>query len=164
MLTTNAIINGHKIFSFIFNFFPSRYIHKADQCNRNKPILLEDDPIMWPYDEHSPFKTLLLDLPYHYSGVIMGALGSQITGVSIICSTVVFVHAQIKNTKAPRHWALWGEPPVTGGFPQRASKAENVSIWWRHHDRPTNRPLPADPCFTFRIVHTKLHTANIWIK
>ena len=28
-----------------------------------------------------------------------------------------------------------GNSPVTGGFPsQRASDAENVSIWWRHHD------------------------------
>ena len=28
-----------------------------------------------------------------------------------------------------------GNPPVTGGLPsQRASNAENVSIWWRHHD------------------------------
>ena len=27
-----------------------------------------------------------------------------------------------------------GNPPVTGEFPaQRASSAENVSIWWRHH-------------------------------
>ena len=27
-----------------------------------------------------------------------------------------------------------GDPPMTGGFPsQRASYAENVSIWWRHH-------------------------------
>ena len=27
-----------------------------------------------------------------------------------------------------------GNPPVTGRFPsQRASDAENVSIWWRHH-------------------------------
>ena len=42
-----------------------------------------------------------------------------------------FVQAQIK---APRHWLLRGDPPVTGGFPsQRASDAENVSIWWRHH-------------------------------
>ena len=30
------------------------------------------------------------------------------------------------------HWA--GNSPVTGEFPtQRASNAENVSIWWRHH-------------------------------
>ena len=27
-----------------------------------------------------------------------------------------------------------GNPPMTGEFPaQRASSAENVSIWWRHH-------------------------------
>ena len=30
-----------------------------------------------------------------------------------------------------------GNPPVTGGFPsQRASNAENISIWWRHHALP----------------------------
>ena len=41
---------------------------------------------------------------------------------------------QAENTIAPLHWPLWGEPPVTGGFPsQRASNTENVSIWWRHH-------------------------------
>ena len=29
-----------------------------------------------------------------------------------------------------------GNSPVTGEFPaQRASNAENVSIWWRHHDQ-----------------------------
>ena len=29
-----------------------------------------------------------------------------------------------------------GNSPVTGEFPaQMASKAENVSIWWRHHDK-----------------------------
>ena len=30
-----------------------------------------------------------------------------------------------------------GNSPGTGGFPsQMASNAENVSIWWRHHDIP----------------------------
>ena len=38
--------------------------------------------------------------------------------------------------KAPRHWPLCGEFTGTGEFPaQRASYAENVSIWWRHHVR-----------------------------
>ena len=38
--------------------------------------------------------------------------------------------------KAPRHWPLSGEFTGTGEFPaQRASNAENVSIWWRHHVR-----------------------------
>ena len=32
-----------------------------------------------------------------------------------------------------------GNSPVTGEFPaQRASNAENASIWWRHHVRPGN--------------------------
>ena len=57
----------------------------------------------------------------------MSAMASQITGVSIF--TQPFVQAQVKeNIKAPRHWPLWGE--FTGPA-QRASKAENVSIWWR---------------------------------
>ena len=40
-----------------------------------------------------------------------------------------------ENIKAPRHWPLCGEFTGTGEFPaQRASYAENVSIWWRHND------------------------------
>ena len=50
--------------------------------------------------------------------------------------TQPLVQAQIKeNIKAPRHWPLWGG--FTGdrriSHTQRASNAENVSIWWRHH-------------------------------
>ena len=47
-----------------------------------------------------------------------------------------FVQAQInENIKAPCHWPLWGNSPVTCEFhAQMASNAENVSIWWRHHD------------------------------
>ena len=50
--------------------------------------------------------------------------------------TQLFIQAQIKeNIKAPRHWPLCGEFTGTGEFPtQRASNAENVSIWWRHHE------------------------------
>ena len=51
--------------------------------------------------------------------------------------TQPFIQAQInENIKAPRHWPLLGE--FTGDRripPQRASNAENVSIWWRHHDQ-----------------------------
>ena len=40
-----------------------------------------------------------------------------------------------KKTSKPRVTGLCaGNSPVTGEFPaQRASNAENVSIWWRHH-------------------------------
>ena len=41
-----------------------------------------------------------------------------------------FIQAQIKeNFKPPRHWPLTGEYPA-----QMASNAENIYIWWRHHD------------------------------
>ena len=44
---------------------------------------------------------------FRYSDVIMGAVASQITSVSI---TQPFVQAQIKeNIKVPRHCPLWGE-------------------------------------------------------
>ena len=51
------------------------------------------------------------------------------------CLLSPFIQTQIKeNIKAPRHWPLYGEFTGTGEFPaQRASYAENVSNWWRHH-------------------------------
>ena len=58
----------------------------------------------------------------------MGAIASQITGLTIVYSTV-FSGADKKNIKAPRHWPLCGNSPGTGEFPaQMASNAENVSI------------------------------------
>ena len=39
-----------------------------------------------------------------------------------------------ENIKAPRHWPLCGNSPVTGELSaQRASNAENISIWSRQH-------------------------------
>ena len=64
----------------------------------------------------------------------MSAMASQITGVSIVCSTVCSDADQRKHQKHCVIGLCEGNPPVTGGFPsQRASNAENVSIWWRHH-------------------------------
>ena len=47
-----------------------------------------------------------------------------------------FVQAQIKESiKAPVTGLCEGYSPVTGEFSaQMASNAENISIWWRHHD------------------------------
>ena len=70
---------------------------------------------------------------FHYGDVIMTTIASQITSLTDVYS--IFIQTQIKeNIKAPRHWPLCGEFTGTGEFPaQRASYAENVSIWWRHH-------------------------------
>ena len=64
----------------------------------------------------------------------MTMMASQITSLTVVYWIVI--RAQIKeNIKAPRHWPLCEEFTGTGEFPaQRASNAENVSIWWRHHD------------------------------
>ena len=44
----------------------------------------------------------------HYSDAIMGAMASQITSLTIVCSTV-YSGADHQTTKAPRHWPLCGE-------------------------------------------------------
>ena len=65
----------------------------------------------------------------------MGAMASQITSLTIVNSTVYSVADQRKH-QSPRIIGLCeGNSPGTGEFPvQRASNAENASIWWRHHD------------------------------
>ena len=71
------------------------------------------------------------------SDVIMVAMASQITGVSIVYSNPLF-KCRSKKTSKPRVTGLCeGTSPGTGEFPaQRASNAERVSIWWRHHAQP----------------------------
>ena len=70
----------------------------------------------------------------HYSNVIMSAVVSQITSLTIVYSIVYSGADQRKITKLRVTGLCEGNSPVTGEFPaQRASNAENVSIWWRHH-------------------------------
>ena len=68
----------------------------------------------------------------HYTDVIMSPMASQIAGVSNIYSNVYSGADQRKHQ--PRVTGFCGgNSPITGGFPaQRASNAENISIWWRH--------------------------------
>ena len=72
--------------------------------------------------------------PAHYNDFIMSALASQIISLTIVYSTV-YSRRRSKKTSKPRVTGLSaGNSPETGEFPtQRASNAENVSIWWRHH-------------------------------
>ena len=75
--------------------------------------------------------------------------------------TQPFIQTQIKeNIKAPRHWPLCGEFTGTGEFPaQRASYAENVSIWWRHHgsDKSRNTCNETEIWLFWRHFHHFLH-------
>ena len=70
----------------------------------------------------------------HYSDVIISAMASQITDVSIVYRTACLGADQRKHTKLRLTGLAEENSPVTGEFPaQMASNAENVSIWWRHH-------------------------------
>ena len=62
----------------------------------------------------------------------MGAMASQITSLTL---NRLFRRRSNKTTKLRFTGLCAGNSPVTGEFPaEMASNAENVSIWWRHHD------------------------------
>ena len=64
----------------------------------------------------------------------MSAMASQTTSFAIVYSTVYSRRKSKKTSKLRVTGLCAGNSPVTGEFPaQRASNAENVSIWWRHH-------------------------------
>ena len=70
----------------------------------------------------------------HYSEVIMGAMASQITSLTIVYLTL-YSGADKKTPKLRVTGLCARNSPVTGEFPlQIASNAENVSIWWCHHE------------------------------
>ena len=64
----------------------------------------------------------------HYCGVIMGAMVSQITILTIVYSIVYSDAYQRKHQSSASLAFVQGIHRS-----QMASNAENVSIWWRHH-------------------------------
>ena len=79
----------------------------------------------------------------HYKDVIMSAMASQSPALRLfnqlfIQAQIRFRHRSKKTSKLRVTGFCEGNSPVTGEFPaQRASNAENVSIWWRYHDQGT---------------------------
>ena len=65
----------------------------------------------------------------YYDDIIMGAIASLITSLTIVYSTVYSDGDQRKHqSSASLAFVVPGEFPA-----QMASNAENTSIWWRHH-------------------------------
>ena len=88
------------------------------------------NPAMWSFDVS--FVVVLYMYETHYIDVIMTTMASQITSLTVVYSTVYSDADQRKHQTG------------TGEFPaQRASYAENVSIWWRHHDQSCCRWVEA---------------------
>ena len=64
----------------------------------------------------------------------MGAMASQITSLPIVY-LIVYSGADQRKYQSSASPVYVREVTVTGEFPaQRVSNAENVPIWWRHHD------------------------------
>ena len=86
------------------------------------------------YCEHTA-TTIQIATMTHYNDVILSAMASRITSLAIVCSAIYFRRRSKKTSKLRATGLCAGNSPVTGEFPaQKASNAENVSIWWRHHD------------------------------
>ena len=92
----------------------------------------------------------------------MRAIASQIISLTIVYSTVYSGANQSKH-QSSASLAFVGEFTGTGEFPaQRASYAENVSIWWRHH----GTTLQAQFDFLDKFLHIELviiTTLDLWI-
>ena len=70
-----------------------------------------------------------------------------------------------RSKKTPKLRLCEGNSSVIGEFhAQRASNAENVSIWWRHHDIVRD----GDPARTFTVIFSQNQSSepvfNIWIR
>ena len=68
----------------------------------------------------------------HYNDVIISTIASQITSLTIVYSTYYSGADQREHESSVSLAFVWG---IHREFPaQRASNAENVSIWWRYHE------------------------------
>ena len=90
------------------------FVCRQRRCQQLKPDLTAGSPLRWRHNDrdgvsnHQPYDCLLNHL---------------------------FRRRSKKTSKLPVTGLCAGNLPVTGEFPaQRASNAENVSIWWRHND------------------------------
>ena len=80
----------------------------------------------------------------HYNDVIMGAIASQITSLTIVYSTVYSDADQRKHQSSASLAFVRGIHRWPVNFPtQRASNAENVSTWRRHYD--FSKMVPRSP-------------------
>ena len=82
---------------------------------------------------------------YSSNEVIMSQMASQITSVSVVCSTICS-GAIKENIKVLRHWPLWGESTGDRWIPlTKGQWRGHIFIWWRHHGLVRTchaKPLP----------------------
>ena len=98
--------------------------YRVDYTIYTNSISCLSNIVYWPLHTYN---LPVANVTSHYSDVIMGAMVSHITSLTIVYSTVYWGPDQRKLCE--------GNSPVTGELPaQMANNAENVSIWWHHHE------------------------------
>ena len=98
-------------------------------------------PTYTPHPHPSPLTPPTPHPPNPTPNPHMSTRASQITSLTIVYSTTFSRRRLIKKSKLCITGLCEGNSPVTGEFlAKRASNAENVSIWWRHH-ATVNCPL-----------------------
>ena len=111
--------------------FDASFRHWHWKMCRNDNAAGNGNPSKW----HFCFSEGFENGAHHYSDVIMSAMASQITGVTICLLNRLFRRRSNKTSKLCVTGICAGNSPATGEFlAQRASNAEIVSIWRRHHD------------------------------
>ena len=76
----------------------------------------------------------LTTISSHYNDVIISAMASQITGITIVCPTVCSGADQREYQRSALLAFVRGIHRWPVNSMHRASNAENVSIGWRHHE------------------------------
>ena len=72
---------------------------------------------------------------WHYDDVIMGTMASQITSLTMVYLTVYSGENQWKHQSSASLAFVRGIHRWLVNSPHKwASNAENISIWWRHHE------------------------------
>ena len=142
MYTHVAWLSFSRLIWIMFCELPLIYFHRLPErkllsggVNDNCPSFSVDHLCVW-YNQPDEMLYCI-----HYKDVIMSAMASQITSLTIVYSAVYTMHRSTKTSKLRVTGLYAGNSPVTGEFPTHtASNMKNVSIWWRHHEREMSLP------------------------
>ena len=132
---------------------------RLGNCAAGAPVKSQCDTILL-YGFSTP-KDLVVRHSLHYNDVIMSTMASQITSLMIVYSAVYSGGDQRKRQISASLTFVWGIHRSPVNSTQKASDAENTSIWWRHHVAYRQRPSAS----LHRTLYVFLHSAfrgSIW--
>ena len=112
-ITSNVSLEVHELWTvweWILRDTPCHIISKSVYIAGNllklaKSMFIQINYLQWTSTGKTTYHTHLT----HYNDVIMRAMASQISSVTIVYSTVYSRRRSKETSKASRHWSLWGE-------------------------------------------------------